>query len=190
MKHWIWDGYSPGAGYAFAESVDGPPAEAQERILAGTPLQEPLPEMRVTALSEGALPDALASVVDVLLVSDALRAVLDEHVPAGVQYLPGRVKGTRAGYWGVNATARVAAMDRAKSEFETYAGTEAMSRVRRLVLRPIPADAPALFHLEEISQLLLVSDALRRALEAASESAGVFTSPDEWRLGFFDDEEG
>jgi hypothetical protein len=189
MKHWIWDGYSPGGAYAFAESVGGLPDAAQEAVLFGRPLDEPLPAMRVTALSPGALPDTLATVVDVLLVSDTLRAVLREHVPDGVQHLPARVPGADGEYWGVNATARVAALDREKSELENYPGTEAVRRVRRLVLRPIPADAPALFHLEEIPQLLLVSDALRKALQAASKSAGEFQAPEEWKLGFFDDEE-
>lgn len=191
MRHWIWDGYEAGDGYAFAESQAGLTPEQQHALLVGTPLDEPLPEVRVTALSPGRLPDAMASAFNALLVSDALRAVLAAHVPHGVQYLPASLEGKEeAGpWWAVNATVHVAAMDREGSEYETFPGTEAMRRVRRLALRPVPEDAPALFHLEEIPQLLVVSDGLRRALEAAGGAPGVFQAPEAWRLGFFEDEE-
>jgi hypothetical protein len=190
MKHWIWDGYSPGAGYAFAESQKGLSPEQQRAILLGTPLDEPLPEVRVTAFSAGKLPDVMASAFYPLLVSDAVRKVVEEQVPEGVQYLPAKLEGKRAGtWWALNATGRVAAVDLKKSEYDTYAGSQDIRRVKRLVLKPVPADAPALFHLGEIPHVLVVSDAFRRAVEKAGDAVGVFQDPDEWRLGFFEDEE-
>lgn len=188
-KHWIWSGYFPGSGHAFAEAQEGLSPSQLDALLVGKPLGEPLPEVRVTALSPGKLPGAMASAFHALLAADKVKKAVEAHVAEGVQYLPASLKGKRGSYHVVNPTVRVAALDRKKSEFETYPGTEAMRSVRKLVLGKIPADAPALFRLEEIPQLILVSDALKKALEKASASPGEFESPGEYRLGVFDDEE-
>ncbi len=60
-KHWIWDGYPPGMGYAFAEDQKGLTPAMMHAIFGGTPLDEPLPELRVTKLSRGRYPDVMAS---------------------------------------------------------------------------------------------------------------------------------
>lgn len=188
MKHWIWTGYAPGAGHAFAEDQEGLPQPAQEAILFGRPIDEPFPEIRVTKLSAGKLPDVMGSAFYALLVTDAVRAVLEEHAGKVVQFLPVTLKGKRgATYHALNATGQAKAMDRAKSEFEAWPDGEGIQRVKHLALK-VPASAPALFHLKEIPQVLVVSDALKEALEAASKTPGDFESPDEWRLGFFEDE--
>ncbi|HET7229001.1 MAG TPA: DUF1629 domain-containing protein [Longimicrobium sp.] len=187
MKHWIWTGYAPGAGHAFAEDQEGLTQPQLEAILFGRPIAEPLPETRVTKLSAGKLPDVMGSAFYALLVTDAVRAVLEEHAGKVVQFLPAKVKGKRAAYWALNATGQAKAMDRAKSKFKAWSDGEGIESVRHLALK-VPASAPALFHLAEIPQVLVVSDALKEALEAASKSPGDFESPGEWRLGFFEDE--
>jgi len=183
MEHFIWKGYFPGSGYAFAESQEGLTSEQTIAMRVGTKLPEPLPKVTITRLSEGELPDLLESVWASKVVSAKLKGVLEKNCPKCIQYIPVKLEEyPNLKYWIANVLTSIPCLDREKSKVTTSPQPpHAVRRVSKLVLKPIPGDAPALFHMEELPAAILVSANLRQALESASESAGEFIVVKEYR---------
>ena len=184
MTYRIWKGHFPGSGFAFAERQEGLSAQQELDIFFGTPLAEPLPQGTITTLSPGTLPDRLESAWSSVMVSARLKAVVERHCPEIIQYIPITLAAhPQTPYWIANLLYEITCFDWERSVFKTYdEPPRALRKVSKMRLKPLPADAPALFRLEEITEVLLVRDDLREALETLGVSGGYFVKVDDYRL--------
>src|SRR5262249_49777529 len=108
-----------------------------------------------------------------IMISPVLAAVVTAEPSARVQLIPVRIRGHRdRRYFIVNVLSRVAALDRARSRYRVFSGTNDIACLSRLALHPLPEDTPAIFHLEEMPTLILVSRALRDRLVSATSHPG------------------
>lgn len=183
MDHFIWEGYFPGSGYAFATGQQGLSSQQKLQILAGKEVTGPLSKLVVTELTDGELPDLLESSWSAKMVSAKLKRVLDKHCPECIQYIPVKLEDyPDSKYWIANVVTNVSCLDRDKSKITTFqTRPQAIKTIKKLVLKPIEDDAPQVFHMQELPPVLLLSDVLRQALQAASESAGEFVRSDKYR---------
>jgi hypothetical protein len=181
----VWDAYYPGSGFASVEEMTGITDEQENEVFFGTPIPEPLPVVSITRLSEGEMPDALGTFTASRLTSMTLREPIERFCPECIQFVPVRLPGRRdPTYFLLNITSHFACFDRNRSEFKAYEDPpHAIRTVRKLVLKPIPQEAPAVFHLAEIPGVILVRDDLRTEMQAVSSSAGTFTPTAEFTFG-------
>jgi hypothetical protein len=183
MEHFIWQGYFPGSGFAFAEAQKGLSDEQSLGFLVGNKIENPPKSIVITELSEGELPDLLESAWSARMVSAKLKKVLEKNCPDCIQYIPVKLEDhPNAKYWIANVLTSIECVDREKSKLKTFPKPpHTIKGVSKLVLKPIGDDAPALFRIAELTPDMLVSEALRKELEAASSSAGRFTRVQDYR---------
>ena len=180
-SHWIWEPYSTERGMAFATEIAGLDGEVQRRVLRGEPLDR-IRKLTVTETTAGRFYDVLGPPVGVLFVSPALRQVLEESPGGHFQFVPPDVRGQpELRYFLVNVLDTVPAIDLERSKVEVFPGTDAIRRIQLLRLRPIPPDAPPIFHAAEDPTMILVSDDLQRRLARASRHPGVLKPADKYR---------
>lgn len=173
--HWVWSDY--GTRSAYATEVRGLTDGAALRILRGQRLPRIPRGVKSFALTRPATRDVVGLVTGDRCVSIVLRRVLAK-ADAEIQWIPISIAGRR--YSIPNALDHVPAIDLERSQCRTFVGG-GISKVERLVPRAIPLEAPELFHTAEITTLLVVGDALKRRLEAASKSPGMFTPLEDYR---------
>jgi hypothetical protein len=175
----IWD-YPTGRGKAFVTELRGLSHAADEALLHGRRIARK-PVLTVMASTRGRHTDRLGIHSNyLLLVAASLREVLEDTPRAKLQFLPVKVPGADAKYALVNVLDTHPGIDLARSRFDVIPGTDVPGRIHSYASRPAGADAPPIFHIAEAPHLFLVSDELRRRLEAASKTAGQFTSPDRY----------
>jgi hypothetical protein len=171
---WVWTDYGVGPEYSFARKQLGITGEQIRLARRGDPLGEPLPKPRLDLLTEGKLTDLLAANVP-FVVSDPLLAALQVS-GARLQVIPVRVIGVKRKYHLANILEKVPCLDETRSKVTRWKELDNIIRsIRKLVLMPIPADAPPIFHIAEFPLMVLVRDDLRRSIQAACEAPGVFT---------------
>lgn len=176
---WIWAPYSGEPGIAFVTEISGLDDDSG-RLLRGEPLPDRLRPV-VEQCDPGTFTDMLGSYTGLPILAPNLVAVLQAAgarialVPLTVPEEPGR------DYAIVNVLDTVPTLDLAASTLTMFEGTDVIDRITHLVLQPIPADAPPIFHAAEHPVLILVNDALRRQLQAASDHPGVLTPVGKWR---------
>ncbi len=164
--HHVWQFLGPGSGHAFAESQRGLSESQQTDIFLGRPLSVPPPEVDVRYLSEGSLGNVIGSSFSAFVVSPAVQELIGAAAPA--QFVAVRLPhdSSAPGYAILNVLAHVDCFDRGRSDWDHVPGRpERVLAVRRLVLRGIPLDAPAIFHVGGLPGVLLVRTDLRAALE-------------------------
>ena len=183
MEHFIWQGYFPGSGFAFAEARDGLSPEQSYAILVGNKIESPPKRVVITALSKGKLPDLLESGWSSRMVSATLKKILEKNCPDCIQYIPVKLAAhPDAKYWIANVLTSIECVDREKSKLKTFPKPpHTIKGVSKLVLKPIGDDVPALFRIAELTPDMLVSEALRKEIEAASSSAGKFIKVQDYR---------
>lgn len=148
---------------------------ASSKLLVGEKLARS-PRLVVKEVTRGRFADNLGAYIGVHFVSPVIADVLRGSAEANVQLVPVSVRGKPAlRYFAVNVLDSVALLDRAASKVTTFVGTDVIDTVTRLSLVKAPPRLPPIFHLAEIPVVILVSDALRRALQAASPHPGVLT---------------
>jgi uncharacterized protein DUF1629 len=178
--YWVWQPYSTERGVAFATEFEGLSGDVQRKVLLGEKLRR-LPKITVTATTSGRFYDVLGAPVGILFVAPVLRRVL-ETPGIHAQFVPVSVRGqSKKVYYLTNVLDTISAIDLEKSSYDVFEGTDAISKIHRLRLRPIPADAPPVFHAAEDPPMTFVSEELHRRLTQASEHAGVFTSAEKFR---------
>ena len=176
---WVWAPYSGEPGTAFVTEIFGLDDDAG-RLLRGEAVPG-MPQPFVEQCDPGTYTDMFGSYTGLLILAPALVAVL-QAAGARLQLIPLAIPGQPAcDYAIVNVLDTVPALDVAASTLTMFDGTDVIDRITHLVLQPIPADAPPIFHAAEHQVLILVNDALRRALEAASDHPGVLTPVGKWR---------
>jgi hypothetical protein len=182
MPHAVWDSLGPGSGYAFALAWRGLSEEQGNAIFFGQRLPQPLPDVEIGPLSEGRIGNLIGTSSSAFVVSPAVRALLDPVAP--VQFVPVRLPRRRGrGYAIMNLLAHVPCLDTERSDYDRMPGhPDRLLAVRRLVLREIPADAPAAFHMSELPGAILVRDDLRAGLEAL-DRAGTFVDVEDFAWG-------
>jgi hypothetical protein len=192
MSHAVWQFLGPGSGYAFAQGQRGLSDEQENAIYFGQRLREPLPDVEIGPLSEGRLGHVIGTSFSAFVVSPAVAGLLDPV--SAVQFVPVRLPrgpgsgsdtgtGTGTGYAIMNLLAHVPCLDFERSDYDRMPGhPDRLLGVRRLVLRAIPADAPALFHVAELPGAILVRADLRAGLEAL-DGAGEFVEVGDFTWG-------
>jgi hypothetical protein len=179
-SHWVWAGYSGEPGLAFVTQWGGLPDEDGRKLLNGQAL-DPLPQPSVRRHEPGTFTGALGDSTGFLVLAPELVAVL-QAAGARLQLVPVTVpRQPQLQYAIANVLDSVPALDMEGSKLSTFAGTDVIDRITKLALRPLPADAPGIFHVAEHPVLVLVNDALRQQLQAASPQPGVFTRVEAWR---------
>jgi len=183
MKYYVWKGYFPGSGNAFAESRTGLNDDDAGDILIGAKLAKPPKKVVVTELSEGELPDLLESAWSSKIVSEALKKILEKQCPDCIQYIPVQLDEYRGEkYWIANILTKVSVLDREKSKVtNSPRRPESIRTISKMVLKPLGDDTPAIFHMAELLPVILVSETLRKELEAASSTAGRFIKAEDYR---------
>lgn len=182
MPYAVWQFLGPGFGDAFAESRRGLSHEQETAIYFGERLPEPLPDIEIGPLSEGRIGHVIGTSFSAFVVSAAVRALLDPVAP--VQFIPVRLPRRRgSGYAIMNLLAHVSCLDFERSDYDRMPGhPDRLLAVRRLILREIPSDAPALFHVAELPGAILVRADLRAGLEAL-DRAGAFVDVEDFAWG-------
>lgn len=185
MNYQVWDAYYPGSGFASVEEMSGLTDEQESVIFLGRPLAQPLPGIAIKKLSKGKMPDALGTFTSSRLVSAKLRDVIEKSCPQGIQFIPATLPRQRKPlYFMANIILHVACFDRERSQYQAFADPPyAIRAVKKLILKPIPQDAPPIFHLAEIPAVILVRNDLCRAMQSASSSPGSFTIVDQFTFG-------
>ena len=183
MEHFIWKGYFPGSGFAFAEAQEGLSSEQSLAILVGNKVDNPPKKIVITKLSKGKLPDLLESGWSARMVSAKLKAILEKNCPDCIQYIPVKLQAyPDEKYWIANVLTAIECVDREKSKLKTFPKPpHTIKGVSKLVLKPIGDDAPPLFRIAELTPDMLVQESLRKELEAASKSAGKFIRVQDYR---------
>ena len=181
----IWGAYAPGSEYAFVEAQDGLTESHKERLLEGERLGDPLPRVTVTRLSNGKLGDVIGATTWGPLVATPVREELSLCCAEQVQLIDVAIRGRpQAQYAIANVLAKLPLIDLAQSSLRAYdKAPHAIYQVKHLVLKPIPDDAPPVFRLAALPDVLLVAKEVREQLEAASESPGVFTPVEKFTYG-------
>jgi hypothetical protein len=184
VMHQVWACYFPGSGFAFAEAREGLDYEQISQLLLGERLSEPLPEVTITRLSRGKMADMLGAAWPGFMISPKLRAILEECCGSDTQFIPVRIKRhPKLKYSIVNFLAQVPCLDRSRSDFETFSEPpHAIQTLRKMVLKPIPETAPAIFHIAELPQAVLVRDDLRERMQAVSSSPGRFIRVEDYAI--------
>lgn len=182
-NHTIWEFLGPGSSDAFAESQRGLSEEHDNAIYLGQPLPEPLPDVGIRYLSKGRIGNVIGSVLSAFIVSAAVRMLLERSAP--VQFIPVQMpRRTARDYAILNVLAHVACLDTEHSDYDRMPGhPERLLAVRRLVLREIPTDAPALFHVAELPAAILIRADLRAALEELDDGVGEFVRIEDFTWG-------
>jgi hypothetical protein len=180
----IWQATGPGAAVAWAEAQRGLSEDQIVAIHFGRNLEEPLPEVEITSLSDGRLGNAIGSSFSVLIVSPAARNVLTVGAAQALQFIEVQLPVPGAdGYTIVNVVEHVPAFDEARSDVERLpAPPDRIVTVRKLALADVPGDAPPIFHIAEFPGPLVVRDELRARLEALGD-AGEFIPIDDYEVG-------
>ena len=187
--YWVWSPYCGERGKAFVNCSVGMNAANGRRLLLG----EKLPRApRVLAMYTGKLlTDALGAYTGWLILAPNLVRVLQaagarlQLLPLGVARMlhfepPMCAEEIEMKYVIANVLDTIPALDLERSKTTMYEGTDAIAHITRLKLRPIPADAPPIFHVAEYPVLVLVRDDLRQQLQAASPHPGVFTAAEKY----------
>jgi hypothetical protein len=172
--YWVWNDYGVDHDeFAFARRQTGITGEQIRQLWSGNPLPAPLPKPRLDEMTVGDLSDLLSSNIH-WVVSDELLAVL-EATDVKLQVIPVKVVGEKRKYQIANILERVPCLDETKSKIRRWKELDnAIRSIRKLVLKPIPADAPPVFHVAEFPLLVLVRDDLRQAMLAACKAPGRF----------------
>jgi hypothetical protein len=183
MEHFIWQGYFPGSGFAFAEAQEGLSSEQSLAILVGNKVDNLPKKIVITELSKGELPDLLESAWSARMVSAKLKKIFETTCPDCIQYIPVKLQQhPDEKYWIANVLTSIECVDREKSKLKTFPKPpHTIKAVSKLVLKPIGDDAPALFRTAELTPDMLVSESLRKELEGASKSAGKFIRVQDYR---------
>lgn len=185
MQYQIWGGYFPGSGYAFAEDLEGLTDEQITRIIRGDRIEGRLPTVKVIALTRGKRPDVFATAWGVRLVGDDMKTVLASFCSEKIQFLPAVIpRSPKVRHHLVNMLSKLACFDRELSDFETLPDdSDIIVTIRKLVLKPIPADAPAGLHLAELPSIWLIRDDLREQMQQVTSSPGTFTKIEDYKRG-------
>ena len=179
--YWVWSAYSTEPDLAFVTQWSGLSDANAQRMLRGEKLAR-VPKIVVERCKHGRFVDQLGGQQGLLLVSPVLAKVLEGTVGASVQFVPVRVQSKpKLNYVAVNVLDSIPLFDRQRSTFETFEGTQVISKVSKLVLKQPPSNAPPLFHLSEEPTLILVNTRLRQDLQAASNYPGVLTPVEKYR---------
>ncbi len=179
-QFWVWSGYSGEPGMAFVTEFGGLSSADSRKLLNGQPL-DAVPRPTVRRHEPGEFTDMLGDSIGLLLLGPVLVGAL-QGAGARLQLVPLAVpRRPELQYAIANVLDSVPALDRERSKLTTFIDTDVIDRITRLALRPMPADAPAIFHVAEHPVLVLVNDALRQQLQAASRHPGVLTRVQEWR---------
>lgn len=181
---WIWRPYVNGEGFAYADEVDGLDLPFYRSIVIGKPAPEPFPGIVIGHFSDGPIPDALGGPFGCMIVRPNLRQLLERESGAPIQFIPVKVRGRAKDPYAIaNVLARVACLDERRSRLERDPDSpEIIASVAKLVLRPLPEDAPGVFHLDELPSVLLVRDRMRARMEEVSPSPGKFVGVGEFKL--------
>lgn len=182
---WVWQPLFKGEGVAFAEDLTGLSLSQYAAAARGRRLRAPLPSLSYGAFSSGPLPDVLAGPVGLLTVSERLRAVLDRESGAKIQFIPARLRGRKGSYSLANVLDQVACFDRERSRHTAEDGSDEAVKVKKLVLTPVPPEAPGVFHVPGLPGILVFRRALKEAIEEETTSAGRFVEVSKFQLGYF-----
>jgi hypothetical protein len=190
MSHYVWEAQQSGSGWASAVEITGWTKQQEVQVFFGRALPDPLPRLEVTELSRGKLGDTMGTATSTRMVSGRLREVLAAALGDRIQFIEANISGIDAPpYYVANILEHFDCLDREKSDVEAFPRPpHAIRRVRKLVLLPKVKDAPPAFHLGEMPAAILVNDELRRKMESASSSAGVFIDLPKYRFGVMEED--
>lgn len=180
----VWRAWGPGAGYSFAEGMHGVSDATNRALLTGRRVRSPVPTISYSELGTGALAEALAEPMGALVTSQRLREFLEEKAQARIQFLPTKLEGTRKVYWVANVLEQVDCIDRERSRYSEHGETGGIAKLKRLVLLPLGAEGPGLFHLKGFAGIILSRPWLRRLVEADFPSAGHFVPVSKFKIGY------
>jgi hypothetical protein len=156
--------------------------DAYAHVVRGEPIPRPLPTIRIGGLDGTPIPDALGGPFGCMIVRSNLLEVLESESGARLQLVPVRVAGMRVRYTLANVLSHVACIDPKRSRMKRDRKDRRIESVDKLALRPLPTDAPGLFHLAELPIVLLVRDSLRARMQAESATPGKFSAVEDFQL--------
>ncbi len=179
MTNWfIWQMYPNDGTRSEVWDLDGLSNEQRARRATATPIGSPSPTVRLSKRTPGELPDLVTSPVPWVIATP----LYDVLVASGarIEFLEAKMERTRKPFWLANPLDTVVGIDEQRSAFNRFPSGH-VKKIKRLVFRPLPADTPPLVRLAEYPALTLIRETLRRALEDASQTPGLFIPIDEYR---------
>jgi hypothetical protein len=189
MDYLVWQDYTPGHEFASVQEEEGLELEEKQDVRWGRPVQDPPERIAIRTLTPGEIPDVMSSGWGGLYLSPAAKRIVETHArPEHVQFIPatfaphlGEADHAR---WLLNVTATGAYVDREASDYDASTrNPDVIRTIRRLVLKPVPRDAPAVFHMEELLTVLLVRADLAEALRGKLRTPGRIVPAGEYTRG-------
>jgi hypothetical protein len=179
---WVWEPYSTVKGQAFVTEIEGLSSAQTLKILTGERVH--VKKVPVAKTARGRFVDQLGAFTSILIVSPALRTVIEQTPGAHVQFIPLAVAGQpQLEYAIANVLDTAPAIDLDKSKVAFVAGTGVVRKIGKLAPRPAPGAWPPLFHPQEVQQIVLVTEDLRARLLAASDQPGELARLEKYRRG-------
>lgn len=153
----------------------------------GTRFSAAMPALRFTI--DAADPfewcDYVRPAANIPLFSPLLRTALEQAGVDNIDYYDAIVShaasGTSRAYFAANVLGQVRAMDRKKSKYVPFDGSDTLvSEIEQLVLRDAVPGDPSLFRLSEFDLLIVVDERVRKSVERSATHGVVFLEPGEW----------
>lgn len=129
--------------------------------------------------------DFLMPAADIPLFSPTLRRALEAAGVDNVEYFPATVTHPKTKqkreYWAANVLGMVAGMDRKRSKYTGFRGSDDLAgEIEKLVLDDEAFEKLGICRLSEYDLLIVVSEKVKRAAAAAGVEGVVFMSPRDW----------
>src|SRR6185312_672984 len=153
----------------------------------GTRFSGAMPALRFTI--DGAEPfewcDYVRPAANIPLFSPLMRTALEQAGVDNIDYYDAIVShsssGTSRSYFAANVLGQVAAMDRKKSKYVPFDGSDTLvSEIEALVLRDALPGEPGIFRLSEFDLLIVLDERVKRSVERSGAHGVVFLKPEEW----------
>jgi hypothetical protein len=165
----------------YIEGVDVP------QLNSGVPVAELQTPVRVMLSAWGKEPSDFLE-RPCLVVSDAIRAVLDRAGVDNIQYFKAQLSMELSaqlfsGFWLANVIGKVSCADRLASHFESNDEGDGDGALQYLQIDPALTYGLSLFRLAEDSRMLVVSPRIQRLLQAAKLKGILFQDPNTYQFG-------
>lgn len=162
------------------------PDVIEQSYSKGVPLPEAGPLKLYCANTAGRRVDFVDGIQFFPIVSDAFKDLLEAEQVSHVEFHAAQLvfagEPPEGGYWLLNILDNVAALDRDRSRFRLFSGTDdVIVSIDELVLREEALQGRDIVRLAEMRSVILVSARLRASIEAAGLTGFAFQPTDKFK---------
>lgn len=186
MKYYIWETYSPGAGFAYCTILEGMTPENLDQMALGQKLT-PIPkDLKIEELSSGDVGDSIGTIWGLHMVSELIAKFLPKDQ---VQLIPVNTDlfESQEDYF-LLAVEKYENInyDQSKLLYSDEIMPGLLDKVNKLILKDFEiGEELSIYRLEEIPSCFVVSEILKLEIEKVSNCAGDFIEVDKYKYGYY-----